>query len=314
MAEIRKIGIIGQGALGVMYGWQLTRHLGNERVFFIADSRRIEKYQREGIYCNGEKTEFQYLTPDTKGVQADLLIFAVKYTAIEEALDDTANFVGGSTILLSLLNGIASEERIGARYGEDKMLYCVAQEMDALKEGNQFSHTNMGTLVIGNRDNKRDERLSAVENILRKAGIPYLIPEDIMHCLWSKLMFNTGVNQTAAVYACNYRQMQEEGQIRDTALSAMEEARCIAEAEGTVITDREFSEWMQILGRLNPEGMPSMRQDTKAKRKTEVELFSGALRKLGKKHQIPTPVNNWLYEKIQEIEHDRTLGGGDETL
>ena len=57
-----------------------------------------------------------------------------------------------------------------------------------------------------------------------------------------------------------------------------------------------------------------MRQDTKAKRKTEVELFSGTLRKLGKKHQIPTPGNNWLYEKIQEIEHDRTLGGEDETL
>ncbi|POP30917.1 ketopantoate reductase family protein [Lactonifactor longoviformis] len=311
MAEIKTIGIIGQGALGVMYGQQLTRHLGKERVFFIADPRRIEKYQREGIYCNGEKTEFQYLTPDTKGVQADLLIFAVKYTAIEEALDDTANFVGDSTILLSLLNGIASEEQIGARYGEDKILYCVAQEMDALKEGNQFSHTNMGTLVIGNRDNKRDERLSSVENILREAEIPYLIPEDIMHCLWSKLMFNTGVNQTAAVYACNYRQMQEEGQIRDTALSAMEEARRIAEAEGAVITDREFAEWMQILGRLNPEGMPSMRQDTKAKRKTEVELFSGTLRKLGKKHHIPTPVNDWLYEKIQEIEHVREMGGGD---
>ncbi|BFL48660.1 ketopantoate reductase family protein [Lactonifactor longoviformis] len=311
MAEIKTIGIIGQGALGVMYGQQLTRHLGKERVFFIADPRRIEKYQREGIYCNGEKTEFQYLTPDTKGVQADLLIFAVKYTAIEEALDDTANFVGDSTILLSLLNGIASEEQIGTRYGEDKILYCVAQEMDALKEGNQFSHTNMGTLVIGNRDNKRDERLSSVENILREAEIPYLIPEDIMHCLWSKLMFNTGVNQTAAVYACNYRQMQEEGQIRDTALSAMEEARRIAEAEGAVITDREFAEWMQILGRLNPEGMPSMRQDTKAKRKTEVELFSGTLRKLGKKHQIPTPVNNWLYEKIQDIEHAREMGGGD---
>ncbi len=81
--------------------------------------------------------------------------------------------------------------------------------------------------------------------------------------------------------------MQEEGQIRDTALSAMEEARCIAEAEGTVITDREFSEWMQILGRLDPEGMPSMRQDTKAKRKTEVELFSGTLRKLRKQLRYP---------------------------
>ena len=35
--EIKKIGIIGQGALGVMYGNYLKKRMGNENVFFIAD-------------------------------------------------------------------------------------------------------------------------------------------------------------------------------------------------------------------------------------------------------------------------------------
>lgn len=303
MTKINKIGIIGQGALGVMYGQQLASRLGRDKVFFIADAGRIEKYEREGIYCNGEKQNFQYLTPDTEGVTADLLIFAVKYTGIEEALEDVSNFVGEETLIFSLLNGIASEERISQRYGEERILYCVAQEMDALKDENQFSYTSMGLLVIGNKGNQRDEKLEAVEEVLKQSQIPYLIPEDIMHRLWSKLMFNTGVNQTAAVYACGYREMQEEGEIRNTALSAMEEARTIARAaEGILITDGEFEDWMKILAKLNPDGMPSMRQDTKAHRRTEVELFSGTLKKLGKKYGIPTPVNDWLYKRIKEIE------------
>ena len=45
-----------------------------------------------------------------------------------------------------------------------------------------------------------------------------------------------------------------------------------------------------------------MRQDGKAHRKSEVELFSGTIRRLGVKHGIPTPVNDWLYGKVQEME------------
>lgn len=56
------------------------------------------------------------------------------------------------------------------------------------------------------------------------------------------------------------------------------------------------------LDALNPEGMTSMLQDMRAKRKTEVEMFAGVVSKLGKKHEIPTPVNDMLYELIKAKE------------
>ena len=59
---------------------------------------------------------------------------------------------------------------------------------------------------------------------------------------------------------------------------------------------------MRVLDTLNPEGMPSMRQDTKAHRKTEVDLFSGTICSLGKKYGFETPVNDFLYEQILKIE------------
>ena len=41
--EIKKIGIVGQGALGVMYGNYLKKRMGNENVFFIADEGRVNR-------------------------------------------------------------------------------------------------------------------------------------------------------------------------------------------------------------------------------------------------------------------------------
>lgn len=51
-----------------------------------------------------------------------------------------------------------------------------------------------------------------------------------------------------------------------------------------------------------PDGMPSMRQDVLAKRPTEVEQFAGVVRRLAQKHGMPTPSNDFFYEKIREIE------------
>jgi 2-dehydropantoate 2-reductase len=45
-----------------------------------------------------------------------------------------------------------------------------------------------------------------------------------------------------------------------------------------------------------------MRQDTLARRPTEVELFAGAHAPLGEKQSVPTPVNDMLYRRIAELE------------
>jgi 2-dehydropantoate 2-reductase len=45
-----------------------------------------------------------------------------------------------------------------------------------------------------------------------------------------------------------------------------------------------------------------MLQDVEAKRKTEVEMFAGKVIELGKKHGIPTPINQTLYRLIKVIE------------
>ena len=68
------------------------------------------------------------------------------------------------------------------------------------------------------------------------------------------------------------------------------------------LTEADFEGCVKVLRGLSPEGLPSMRQDALAKRKSEVELFAGTIIRLGAKHNVPTPVNQRYYDIIKAME------------
>ncbi len=96
--------------------------------------------------------------------------------------------------------------------------------------------------------------------------------------------------------------MQIPGPARDAMLGAMQEVVQVANAEGVPLSEKDVQEWDSIIQTFPGDGEPSMRQDGKAHRKSEVELFAGTIRRLAAKHGIPVPVNDWLYQQVQEME------------
>jgi len=302
--DIKRISIIGMGALGVLYGEFFTRKLGKQYVEFVADDKRIERYRREGVLCNGIPCDFNIVSEDEKGKPADLLIFAVKATALDSAIKTARNKVSEDTIILSVLNGISSEEIIGQTYGMDKMLYCVAQGMDAVKIGNELTYTQFGQLCIGimDQDEDKKEKLQAVVDLFDKTGFPYTLESDIKHRLWSKFMVNVGVNQVVMIYEGTYATVQQPGEARELMKAAMREVMMLAEKENVKITEKDMDEYLNLIDNMNPNGMPSMRQDGLAHRKSEVELFSGTVLALAKKHGISAPVNQKIYETVRLME------------
>jgi 2-dehydropantoate 2-reductase len=304
--KINKISIVGMGALGILYGDFFTQKLGKERVEFVMDRARLKKYQKEGVYCNGRPCDFTVVNEDEKNAFTDLLIFAVKAYSLDRAILSARNKVSQNTVILSLLNGITSEEIIGQAFGPDKVIYCVAQGMDAVKIGNEMTYTNMGKLCIGILDHEKDkkEKLQAVIDLFEQTGLPYVAEENMKHRLWKKLMINTGVNQIVTIYEGTFKTVQQPGEARDMMIAAMREVILLAEKENIPITEKDLEEYVCLIDTLDPNGMPSMRQDVLEKRKTEVELFSGTVIKLGKKHGVPTPVNQRIYEKIRSMEEE----------
>ena len=200
------------------------------------------------------------------------------------------------------MNGISSEEIIGARYGAKRLIYTVAQGMDAMKFGSRLTYTKMGILAVGIREETQQPGLDRVCEFFSRIALPHRAEKDILHRLWSKFMLNVGVNQTCMVYSCTYGDVWREGKERDTMLGAMREVIAVANAEGVSLSEADLTEYDQIIRTLSSDGTPSMGQDRIAKRPSEVEMFAGTIISYGKKHGIPTPVNEWLYGQVQEIE------------
>ena len=142
--EIQSIDIVGLGALGVMYADFFTKKLGKEHVRVLADSSRVERYRRDQVTFNGEVCDLGYCDAAQESRTSQLILFTVKYGALAEAMEEVAHLVDEHTILLSALNGIRSEEDLGRRFGADKVVHCIAQKMDALKEGNTATCANRG--------------------------------------------------------------------------------------------------------------------------------------------------------------------------
>lgn len=301
--EIKTVSIIGLGALGILFGNHLSKRMPKADLRIIADKDRISKYKNNNVYCNWQPCEFNYMTPEQSCEPADLIIFAVKYDGLKDAIKAVKNQVGEQTIILSALNGITSEAIIGEIYGKDKILYCVAQGMDAVKVGNKLTYKHMGMLCFGDGETGIiSPKVKKVAEFLKKMELPYEAVADMNKRLWGKFMLNVGVNQTVAVYESNYGEIQKEGQARNTMISAMREVMALSEENCINLTEDDLNYWLKILSTLSPEGKPSMRQDLEARRHSEVELFSGTVIKMGEKYGIPTPINQQLYDTIKSIE------------
>ena len=299
--EIKTVAIVGMGALGMLYGEQLQKVLPAGAVRFVMDEERFKRHKNDKYEVNGVEQSFT-LQSVAQVEPVDLVIVATKFSGLNEALEEMQGLVGPQTIIFSVLNGISSEEYIKERYGDDNLLYCVALGMDAVREGTSLTYQHKGILKLGMLAKKQRPALAAVMALLEKAGIQYVIEEDILHALWAKLLLNVGINQTCMVYETNYGGAFTNEEARQDMFAAMHEVITVAQREGIKLTEADFEGCVKVLRGLSPEGLPSMRQDAMSKRKSEVELFASTIIRLGAKHNVPTPVNQRYYDIIKAME------------
>ena len=301
--EIQTVAIIGLGALGVMYGYHLAQHLEPGQLRFIADPDRIARYRANPVTCNGAICQFDYVSPLEQTGFADLVIFAVKQSGLAQAIEAVRHQVGPQTTLLSVMNGLTSEAIIAETYGPERVLLCTAQGMAASKIGQVMTYDRIGNLFIGDpTPGEPSAQANRLARFFDRVQMPYELATDMPRRLWSKFMLNVGVNQVVAFYEDNYGVIQKPGEPREMMVAAMREVLELALLEGIALTSGDIDWWLPILDRLDPLGQPSLRQDLAARRTSEVDQFAGQVITLGRKHGVPTPVNQALYDRIMAIE------------
>lgn len=303
MKEIQNVLICGIGAVGSIYANKINK-FNPKNLKVLVDKVRLENYKKNPKTFNGEKMIFNYILPQDKNFKADLIIIATKYDGLFDAIKNIENFVKKDTIILSLLNGITSEELIGKKYGEEHLLYSYYIGHSTMRKGNNITHDGIGKIIFGAKTKSQENNIPLVKEFFDKTKIDYDIPEDIYRSLWLKYMLNVSSNQPSAILNMTFGQMQSNKRFMEFFINIMKEVQNLAKAEGVKNTETMIDEAIAAFNKMSPDGKTSMLQDVEAKRKTEVEMFAGHVIELGKKHHIQTPYNDIMHELITIIENN----------
>jgi 2-dehydropantoate 2-reductase len=123
-------------------------------------------------------------------------------------------------------------------------------------------------------------------------------------------MLNVGVNQVSALLRATYGDFATVPEARELTRAAALEVVALSAREGVALSAADVDRIFPILAGLAPAGKTSMLQDVEAGRKTEVEIFAGAVVALGRRHGVPTPVNEVLGKLLIGLERRAGVVGG----
>lgn len=324
MDDIQKVLIVGTGAIGAALASIIQRACPG-CVSVLAEGERLERYRRDGFVVNGQAMKFNLVAPVGKtgqtGVSADstvaggfdLVVVAVKYHHLALSIDQMRGHVGPQTMILSLLNGISSEEMLGAAFGpgpgapegEKLPVYAMSLGIDAVRQENKVSFSIFGKIHFGDRINTPgaySQRVLRLSRFFDRTGVPYAIPDNMLRSLWYKFMMNVGINQASAVLKAPYRTFQTDPHARAVMKSLMHEVVVLSRTMGLGLEETDMQKIDEPLFSLHPDGYTSMCQDVLAGRKTEVEMLAGEMMELGHRHGVATPVNEAFYNLIKAME------------
>jgi 2-dehydropantoate 2-reductase len=302
MRRIERVVLCGAGAVGALYV-PLLQDLDPDLLRVVAGGERRARLLAEGVSVNGRRIDVRVAAPGEPAEPADLLLVAVKQHHLARTIEDVRGVVGPGTLILSLLNGITSEELLGQAFGDEKVLPAFVLGTDSVRDGSRSRHSSMGHVYFGARSNDAaDPRVAAVRDLFDRAGIPYRVPADILREQWFKFMLNVGVNQVSALLRATYGDFATVPEARELTRAAALEVVALSAREGVALSAADVDRIFPILAGLAPAGKTSMLQDVEAGRKTEVEIFAGAVVALGRRHGVPTPVNEVLGNLLVGLE------------
>ena len=304
MKDIKKVTLIGLGAMGVFFAPRISEKLGAD-FRILADGTRKERLERKGVTVNTINYRFPIITPDVEGDPADLVIIAVKGYDLEQAIRDIKNQVGKDTIILSVLNGVESEKQIAAVYGSEHLLYSYMRISIVMKDGKTEFDPRKGLIHFG--DLKNDPKhysgnVLAVKSLFDLCGIDYKIDADMLKGIWFKFMCNVAENMTCAMFGVPFGAFQKNDDANFFRHKAMWEVIRIANKLVIDIGQNEIDRQEHTLGRLPYENKPSTLQDLEAGKRTEVDMFAGTVVRLGKELGVETPVCECFLHGIHLIE------------
>lgn len=295
---MEKTVIVGTEPKGLLLGEALVRAFGPDAVRVVDNPEAMDRWETEGLRWNGEASPLVFAR-EAEG-PADLVIFSGPAEWTEEAAALAAPWVERETVVLTLAEGVGSEELLTLRLGPDKILSGVLQDADLERTGNEVTCRAPGSLWVGVPPEDyfdREEKLAVLLDYLEKTDLTVAREEDIFHRRWLYFLKHVGPGMVSAACDANYGAMQTPGQTRETLLALMNEVRKAGACQGILVTQKEMQGILEEMAGMDPATIPAMAS------RTQELLQNGRLVLEAAAHSgMTTPVTEELCQTIEKKE------------
>ncbi len=297
-----RIAFIGIGALGGYFGGRLAK-AGND-VIFIARGAMLEALRKDGLRVESPLGDFVlpkvHATGDPTGVgHVDAVFITTKAWQVTDAAQQIRSTIGPETVVVPLQNGVEAYDQLADALGSEHVLDGMCHIMAMVTAPGVVRHGGRKALItIGERNNLRTPRLEKLVECLSTAELDTCVPDNIQVALWEKFEFVTSFGGVGAITRAPAGVIRSVPEARSLLVLAVQEIVGLAHAAGIPVPWESVADTMKLVDSSLPDGTASMQRDLIAGRPSELEAQSGAVVRLGRACNFPTPVHEFIYNAL----------------
>lgn len=301
MKQIEKVLICGLGALGSFCASKIYENKSTI-LKIVLDETRYKRYKDNPTIFNDKQYLFDYILPTEKNYQADLVIIATKADGLDSAIKNIKPFTTEETIILSLLNGIHSEKKLEKEIKSNNILTSFYLGTSCIRTERQIQREGKYSITIGTNKKEQEKAILLTKDFFEKIGINYNIAENIEEEYWKKFIINSGINQLTAATQKDLIEIKKDKDLINSLKQLMYEAMLCAKFSGIKNYKKLYNEAEKFLLEEVENVTPSMMQDIKNGRRTEVDIFAGEIIKICQSNKINAKENEKIYKVIKNLE------------
>jgi 2-dehydropantoate 2-reductase len=295
-----KVVVAGAGTIGSLFAAHLAR------VAEVGVLTRREDHahalNERGMRVSGRAEFTARLTASTDpGAlgDADLVIVACKGGDLEQLAASLAGRFAGATVMTAQ-NGLGAEEIVAA-HGDWPLLSSVTFMSGTRHDDSHVEYVLDTATWIGPYRGTTVAEAKGVAALVRSAGLEAEAFDDLRPAQWSKLVFNATVNTVAALTGLPHDFHFAEGMLGDLVHGLVDEGKAVAAAAGVELREDPWEMNVHATQRGHAH-YPSMLEDVRAHRPTEIELITGALVREAGRHGVGIPLHTALYRLVKAKE------------
>ncbi len=293
-----RIAVMGAGGVGGYFGGMLAK-AGNP-VAFIARGEHLRAIRDSGLrvsHSGGDFTVAAEATDDPGDVgRVDLVLFTVKAYDTDSAISAMKPLLAGDTAVLTLQNGVDSHRTLDEALGQGRALPGAAYVESRIDSPGVVVQTGeVARIVFGEATGAQSQRAGEIGDALRQAGIDGELSSDVVKTLWTKFLFIAAVAGVTSACRAGLGSLLKDPEHRGLLVAAMKEIEAVGRARGVLLDDDVVAQTMGYVDGAARDIKASMHTDLERGRRLELDVFNGAVARLGAEAGVDTPVNRFLY-------------------